>query len=154
MYLTYLALSVGLTVWVGRTLYRNGEVFLIDVFAQNERLAKSVNHLLVVGFYLVNLGYVSLALRTSASVPTPEAAIEVLSWKIGLVMLVLGGMHFMNMIVFAKSRRRAIDDRVREEAAAAARERSAQALAATLASVPARLQTIVPPPVAAGPSGS
>jgi hypothetical protein len=69
-----------------------------------------VNHLLVVGFYLVNLGYVSLALRTNEAVASPESAIEALSWKMGLVLLVLGGMHFMNLIVFAKCRRRALDE--------------------------------------------
>ena len=110
MYLVYVTLSVGLTVWVGRTLFRSGRIFLVDVFAGNEKLADAVNHLLVVGFYLVNLGYVSLALRTTDAVGSPESAIETLSWKIGLVLLVLGGMHFFNMYVFARCRRRALID--------------------------------------------
>ena len=31
-YLVYIVASVALTVWVARTLNRNGEVFLVDVF--------------------------------------------------------------------------------------------------------------------------
>src|SRR5438132_1471859 len=62
-YLLYLAISVALTVWVARTLHKNGRIFLVDVFHGNEPLADSVNHLLVVGFYLIKLGYVSLALK-------------------------------------------------------------------------------------------
>ena len=58
-YLIYLALSIALTIWVARTLHKNGRVFLVDVFHGNETLADSVNHLLVVGFYLVNIGFVS-----------------------------------------------------------------------------------------------
>ena len=59
-YLLYLVISIGLTIWVAHTLHKNGRIFLVDVFHGNEPLADSVNHLLVVGFYLINLGYVSL----------------------------------------------------------------------------------------------
>ena len=62
-YIVYIALSIPLTIWVAHTLYKNGRVFLIDSFRGNERLADSVNHLLVVGFYLINIGYVALALK-------------------------------------------------------------------------------------------
>ena len=55
-YLSYLAISISLTIWVAQTLHKNGRVFLIDVLQGNESLADSVNHLLVVGFYLINLG--------------------------------------------------------------------------------------------------
>ncbi|HEU4836864.1 MAG TPA: hypothetical protein VFS90_20700 [Pyrinomonadaceae bacterium] len=106
-YLIYLALSIALTVWVGRTLHKNGRVFLVDVFHGNEALADSVNHLLVVGFYLINFGYVSLALKLGYAIETAEQSIEALSVKIGMVLLVLGGMHLFNLYVFSRMRRRA-----------------------------------------------
>ena len=105
-YFIYLGISLGLTVWVAQTLFKNGRVFLVDVFAGNEKLADSVNHLLVVGFYLINLGYVSLALKVEQTVTETSDSIEALSWKIGLVLLVLGGMHFFNLWLFAKIRSR------------------------------------------------
>jgi len=105
-YLIYLALSIALTVWVARTLHKNGRVFLVDVFHGNEALADSVNHLLVVGFYLINFGYVSLALKLGYVIETAEQSIEALSVKIGMVLLVLGGMHFFNLFVFSRMRRR------------------------------------------------
>jgi hypothetical protein len=105
-YISYVVLSVILTIWVGHTLHKNGRVFLIDVFNNNETLADSVNHLLVVGFYLINFGYVSLALKISDYPKTAASGIEDLSWKIGLVLLVLGGMHFFNLFVFNRIHRR------------------------------------------------
>lgn len=101
-YVVYLILSVMMTVWVARALSKNGRVFLVDRFANNERLADSVNHMLVVGFYLINLGYVTLALKLGDKPHSLQAAIEFLSTKIGLVLLVLGAMHFFNMFVIAK----------------------------------------------------
>lgn len=105
-YLIYLAISIGLTIWVARTLHKNGRVFLVDVFHGNELLADSVNHLLVVGFYLINLGYVSLALKLGYDVETAQQGIEALSVKVGMVLLVLGGMHFFNLFIFSRMRRR------------------------------------------------
>ena len=108
MYLVYLAISVALTIWVARTLHRNGRVFLVDSFLGNEQLADSVNHLLVVGFYLINVGYVTLALKYGAAAQNPQQALETLSTKIGLVLLVLGAMHFFNLAVFTRMRKRAL----------------------------------------------
>lgn len=105
-YVVYVVLSVALTIWVAQTLHKNGRVFLVDVFNGNEPLADSVNHLLVVGFYLINFGYVSLALKMSEYPLNAAQGIESLSWKIGLVLLVLGGMHFMNLIIFNRIHRR------------------------------------------------
>lgn len=106
-YATYIAVSIALTVWVARTLHRNGRPFLVDVFGTREDLADSVNHLLVVGFYLINFGYVSLALKLARPVETATAAVEALSYKIGLVLVVLGCMHFLNLYIFSRIRRHA-----------------------------------------------
>ena len=104
-YAVYLLISVALTVWVARTLYKRGAIFLVDAFHGNSELADSVNHLLVVGFYLINIGFVSLALKTGAIIVTSRAAIELLSDKMGMVLLTLGGMHFFNLFVFSRIRR-------------------------------------------------
>jgi hypothetical protein len=108
-YIAYLIISIGITVWVARTLHRNGRIFLVDSFLGNEKLADSVNHLLVVGFYLINVGYIALALRLGRKPADPVQAIEYLSSKIGVVLLVLGFMHFFNIKVFSSMRRRAIE---------------------------------------------
>src|SRR4026209_2117771 len=105
-YLVYLAISIALTIWVAHTLHKNGRIFLVDVFHGNEALADSVNHLLVVGFYLINLGYVSMALKLGYVINNTQEGIEALSVKIGMVLLVLGGMHFFNLFVFSRMRRR------------------------------------------------
>ena len=107
-YVAYLAISIALTVWVARTLSKNGRVFLVDSFLENEKLADSVNHLLVVGFYLINLGYVSLALKYGDKPVDLPGTIETLSTKIGIVLLVLGVMHFFNLYLFSKFRKRAL----------------------------------------------
>ena len=101
-YISYLAVAVPLTIYVAKSLYQNGRVFLVECFKGNEELADSVNRLLLVGFYLVNLGFVSLYLRSSVEIEGLRGVLELLSQKIGVVMLILGGMHFFNLYLFTK----------------------------------------------------
>src|SRR5205823_1896948 len=105
------AISLGVTIWVAKTLHRNGRVFLVDAFRGNAELADSVNHLLVVGFYLINLGYVAITLRTTVVLHSNRDAIELVCDKIGVVLLVLGIMHFLNLFVFNAMRKRGHPER-------------------------------------------
>lgn len=102
-----MAITLIVTVWVAFTLHRSGRVFLLDAFHGNDALADSVNHLLVVGFYLINVGYIALVLRSDQKPTDAVSAIEIFSHKIGIVLLVLGVMHFINVKIFSTMRRRA-----------------------------------------------
>ncbi|MES2699046.1 MAG: hypothetical protein V4647_05500 [Pseudomonadota bacterium] len=101
-YAAYLAAAVGMTVWVARTLSTNGEIFLVDCFGHDEKLARSTNHLLVTGFYLVNIGSILLALQLGTEPATGPQAIRFVATKVGLAVMVLGLWHFFNMHLIAK----------------------------------------------------
>jgi hypothetical protein len=111
-HLSYLVLSVFTTIWVARTLQRNGRVFLRELVLGNPELADAVNNLLVVGFYLINIGYVALALQYGDRSEDPSRLIEIVSSKVGVVLLVLGGMHFLNLYIFSRLRQRAVLERI------------------------------------------
>jgi len=99
-YLSYLVASIAMTIWVAHTLSKNGEVFLVKCFGQDEVLAKSTNHLLVVGFYLINLGFIGVRLDGWSA--DQAASIPYVGSKIGVSLLVLGAMHFFNMLMIAR----------------------------------------------------
>jgi hypothetical protein len=125
-YVAYLVVSIGLTVWVAQTLSKNGLVFLIECFGHDRTLAESTNHLLVVGFYLVNLGWILLTLRFGSSPEDAADVIRFLSTKVGIVVVVLGFMHFFNMNAIAKFGRK-VGHWFREEQWAAAARPSPEA---------------------------
>ena len=114
-YAIYLALSILLTIWVARTLFRNGRVFLVDIFHGNEVLADSVNKLLLVGFYLINIGYAVYTLKIFGTVEGVQEVIERLSLKVGTIILILGAMHFFNLFIFFRSRKRARQEKENEK---------------------------------------
>ena len=108
-YIVYICLVLAITVLVARTLSKNGVLFLIDGFAGNEALARSVNHLLVVGFYLINLGVALLRMETRRVIETTDAAILFLTQNIGLVLLIVGVMHMFNLFLIGRYRQTQID---------------------------------------------
>ena len=107
VYGVYLPVTVLLTVWVARTLFNNGRLFLVDIFHGNEQLADSVNKLLLMGFYLLNIGYAMLTLQSGDPITSYQQSVETLSIKLGTIVLILGGMHFFNLYVFYKLRHKA-----------------------------------------------
>jgi hypothetical protein len=107
-YLLYLVITIPLTVWVARALHRYGQVFLNDVFNGEVTLAHAVNQLLVIGFYLLNLGYVAFFMTSNATIDSSRRLMEVLSTKVGGVAVVVGVLHFANVWAFNAFRRRAL----------------------------------------------
>lgn len=107
VYVTYLAATIGLCVWLARTLFRNGAVFLADVFDDRPELAEAVNRLLVTGFAMLNLGY-GFFLLQGGTAPDATEAVEVLARKLGILLVSLAVVHFVNIAVFhwINSRRR------------------------------------------------
>lgn len=106
IYAVYTILSIAMTDWVASTLYKNGRVFLLEAFKGKDEMADSVNHLLVVGFYLVNIGFILLFLRFGTKPTDIENGVEYAATKLGVVLLVLGAMHFFNMYNFDRMRKK------------------------------------------------
>jgi hypothetical protein len=105
-YFVYLLATISLTIWVARTLFTNGRVFLMEIFDGNITFADSVNKLLVVGFYLINIGYAVSTLRIAREIYSYQTMIEQLGTKIGTIILVLGFMHFLNLFIFFSLRKK------------------------------------------------
>ena len=108
IYIAYTIISIAMIIWVARTLHRNGRVFLLEAFKDREEMADSVNHLLVVGIYLINFGFILLFLRFGTKPETLVEGIEYIATKLGVVLLVLGAMHFFNIFNFDRMRKKGL----------------------------------------------
>ena len=105
VYLAYGVTAVGLVTWLARTLYANGSLFLEEVFPGREQLAGAVNRLLVTGFVMLNLGWAALLLRAGKPADG-AAAVEALALRLGLLLITLAVLHFVNLLVLAAVRSR------------------------------------------------
>ena len=105
VYAVYAAVAVALTAWLARTLFRSGTAFLHDVFEDRPALAEALNRLLVVGFYMLNLGYALYILRAGKGLSGFEA-VQFLVNRLAILLVTLGVIHFANVFVFWRIRAR------------------------------------------------
>lgn len=106
-YLIYLPIVIMLTIYVSKMLFKNGRLFMIDIFKGKEDIALATNKLFEIGFYLINIGWALLILKISYHSPDAmnyQTLIEILSKKIGCFTIYLGIMLFINLIFFFKGR--------------------------------------------------
>jgi hypothetical protein len=103
--IAYLVIASGMTIWVARTLHTSGRALLKEAFNGNEELAGSINKLLVVGFYLLNIGFVCIQVSDGAGLTNLPSIVRGYSMNVGWVMMVLGVMHMFNLYVFNRFRK-------------------------------------------------
>lgn len=111
-YLIYLPVVIGLTLYVAHTLFRNGRVFMLDIFKGKADIADATNKLFEVGFYLINIGFALRIMQVNGfwgndAYDTTQEMVEVLAGKIGGFAIYLGIMLFLNLFLFFRGRRKA-----------------------------------------------
>ncbi|MDP9042758.1 MAG: hypothetical protein M3N30_12320 [Bacteroidota bacterium] len=104
-YFIYLPIAILLTWYVAQTLFRNGLVFMRDIFFGREEIAKATNSLFKIGFYLLNIGFALFILQIYGTLNGVQGIIEVLSTKIGGFSIYLGIMLFFNLFLFFRGKK-------------------------------------------------
>lgn len=103
-YAAYVASALAITIWLARTLFDNGAVFLTDTFDGRPELASAVNRLLVTGFFMLNLGYALWLFHLDSGLDTATEAVEALTTHLGVLLVSLAVVHFVNLLVFNRIR--------------------------------------------------
>ncbi len=111
-YLIYLPIVIGLTLYVARTLFRNGRVFMLDIFKGKADIADATNRLFEVGFYLINIGFALRIMEVDGywgenAYDSMQEVVETLAGKVGGFAIYLGVMLFINLFLFFRGRRKA-----------------------------------------------
>lgn len=114
-YSVYVPVTIGLTYYVARVLFKNGKVFMLDIFRGREEIATATNTLFQVGFYLLNIGFALLTLKTEHPIVDTQGLFEVLSLKIGRFSIYLGIMLFANLYLFFRGKRKSKEAQLRAE---------------------------------------
>lgn len=109
-YSVYLPVTLFLTYYVAKTLFNSGKIFMLDIFRGRVEIAESTNHLFRVGFYLLNIGFAMLMLKTNYEVFNGQTLLEVLSLKVGGFSIYLGLMLFFNLYLFFRGKRKSKDN--------------------------------------------
>ncbi|RZN82613.1 MAG: hypothetical protein EVB11_07800 [Winogradskyella sp.] len=96
-YCIYLPIISFIMVKIGWLFYKNGEVFLLNLFSNNIDFVKSINNLLLIGYYLTNIGYAIITIAYWENINSTVEMINSLSYTIGKIILLLAIMHYNNI---------------------------------------------------------
>ncbi len=113
-YFIYLPISLLMTFLVGRTLFKNSKIFMLDIFKGREEIAYSTNRLFEIGFYLLNIGMALMILRIGFA-DTAQDMVEALSRKIGGFAIYLGVSLFFNLYLFFRGKKQVAQRDLRTE---------------------------------------
>ena len=114
-YTIYLPIVIVLTLFVARILFKNGKVFMMDIFRGRKEIALATNKLFEVGFYLMNIGFALLIMKIHVYAINTQEAFEILTAKIGGFSIYLGIMLFLNLYLFFRGKRKAKEQLMKEK---------------------------------------
>lgn len=114
-YCIYLPIALFLTYFVSKTLFKNGKIFMLDIFRGREEIAEATNKLFETGFYLLNIGFALMILEMNLYEDNYQVLIEALSYKIGGFSIYLGVMLFFNLYFFFRGKRKAREAQTTEK---------------------------------------
>lgn len=114
-YAIYLPVTLFLTYYVSKTLFKNSKVYMLDIFKGREEIANATNKLFETGFYLLNLGFALMILEMKMYQDSYQLLIEKLSYKIGGFTIYLGFMLFLNLYFFFRGKRKANETKIQEQ---------------------------------------
>ena len=99
VYIVFIALMVFIIVYVGRVFYSNGRIFIVALLRGQVSLADTINRSLLVGYYLVNIGYAFLKLKQWPPISSAAEWCATLGSNMGMLVLLLAGLHYCNMLL-------------------------------------------------------
>ncbi len=95
-YFIYFTLTIPVIVFVGWKCYKIGKIYLLDVLKDDE-ICNSVNKLLLIGYYLLNLGYIAISISSWGNINTFSEIIEIVFTKISVILMLIALFHYINI---------------------------------------------------------
>jgi hypothetical protein len=101
-YLIYLSLTSVIIIKVGKLCYDNGNIFVSQLIPNHEELCHQINKMLLMGYYLMNLGYCAMTIISWEKIQSINQLIEIIATKSAIIILTIGFMHYINIILLTK----------------------------------------------------
>lgn len=101
-YIIYLSITSFIIIKVGKICYQNGNVFVSQLIPNHEELCLKINQVLLVGYYLLNLGYCAMTLISWKKIAETNQLIEVIAYKSAIIICTISIMHYINIFLLTK----------------------------------------------------
>lgn len=103
-YIIYAPVAIYITVVVGYQCYKNGLVYVRSIF-QDEKISQAINKILLIGYYLTNLGYAIMMIQSWEKVESLLEMLNALTTNLASIIIILAMLHYLNVAVLAMWRK-------------------------------------------------
>ncbi len=96
-YIIYGIITIYIIYWVGKLFYRNGRIFILQVFRNDAATTDTTNNILLMAYYLFNIGYAVIQFSFWEKVTGISSMISSVSAKTGILVTILAITHYFNL---------------------------------------------------------
>lgn len=101
-YTIYLLITIFIIIKVGKICYKNGNIYVAQLIPEHEDLCLKTNQILLIGYYLLNIGYCAMTLISWEKIIFFNQLIEVIAYKSAIIICTIATMHYVNIMVLTK----------------------------------------------------
>lgn len=101
-YCIFLAIVVYIIVVIGRICYRNGNVYVLSLMPGHEDLCIRINRMLLIGYYLINIGYAATTLIRWRTITTYAQLVDMTASALAIIICMLAVLHYLNIYILTK----------------------------------------------------
>jgi hypothetical protein len=101
-YFIYLTITIFIIVRVGKNCYKNGNIFVSELIPNHLDLCQKINQILLLGYYLLNIGYCAMTLISWEKILLTSQLIEVIAIKAATIIFIISALHYTNIIILTK----------------------------------------------------
>jgi hypothetical protein len=101
-YSIYLGFTAVIILKVGKICYTNGNIFIAQLIPNHEDLCLKINQILLLAYFLFNLGYCFITLVQWHQILSFSHLIETIALKIAIILFLIAILHYFNILIITK----------------------------------------------------
>ncbi|WP_221259866.1 hypothetical protein [Flavobacterium okayamense] len=101
-YIIYFSITAFIIIKVGKIFYDNGNIYVSELIPNHMELCHKTNQILLLGYYLLNIGYCAITIISWQKIATFSQLIEIVSYKSAIIIITIAIMHYINIILLTK----------------------------------------------------
>lgn len=98
----YLLITSIIILKVGKICYQNGNVYVAELIPEHLDVCLKANQILLLGYYLLNIGYCAMTLISWEKIVSINQLVEVIALKSAIIIGTIAIMHYINIILLTK----------------------------------------------------
>ncbi|SHM22471.1 hypothetical protein [Flavobacterium chilense] len=101
-YFIYLGITIFIILKVGKICYKNGNIYVADLIPNHADICQKINQVLLLAYYLLNIGYCAMTLISWQKIVSFSQLIETIGIKTSIIVFIISILHYLNIFIITK----------------------------------------------------